>query len=69
MKKLPEAKDGKCTNCGSDDMVLIEHYSEYNPCTFKDGEWSRDYMNAEFETAKFYCADCGTHHAIPEELS
>ena len=67
----PTPIDGRCTACGSESMTLAEDQTVYSPCEF-DGTWTRrfsDVQASEMDDAvRFFCADCGEPHAVPEEL-
>lgn len=68
---LPELVDNCCSKCGSDSMTLAEDFTRYSPCQFIDG-WQKTYSDMEPSGAemsvRFFCADCGTQHAVPKEL-
>lgn len=70
---LHDLNNGKCSNCGSDSLTLAEDYTDYSPCECgPDGKWFKVYTNAQTDESenavRFFCADCGTPHKVPEEL-
>ena len=72
--KYPETINGTCSNCGGRDMVLAEDFTTYSPCEWS-AEWGwgtmytsdRESSGAD-EAVRFFCTNCGTQHAVPEEL-
>lgn len=66
--------NGCCTTCGASNFILAQDIVEYSPC-----EWDADsatfatmYTHSETSAAddavRFFCQDCGTQHAVPEDL-
>lgn len=68
----PVALSGKCTDCGRESMTRAQDLTEYSPCEFVDGKWQTTYADLQDSSAedavRFFCADCGTQHQVPEEL-
>ena len=69
----PQTKDGHCSHCGSESMMLAKDTTTYSPCELVVDKWCttyKDNQNSEAEDAvRFFCSDCGTQHAVPVELA
>ena len=73
MKELPTVTpEGRCSKCGSSDLMLAEDKIEYSPCEFV-GKFQRKFSAmkspAADDAVRFFCRDCGERHAVPEELT
>lgn len=71
----PVPADGKCTHCGNHRFTLAEDSTTYTPGYFfhngdacLDGSGSTTQESAEDEAVRFFCGQCGTRYAVPEEL-
>lgn len=70
----PTATDGKCTNCGSADLILAEDFTDYSPCEWNAAtqRWAKTHTTTQTfgleDSVRFFCTECGTQHAAPEEL-
>lgn len=69
----PKTKDGRCAHCGSKSMHLARDFTAYSPCAMVADKWCTTYVDAQTSQAedalRFFCADCGTQHAVPVELA
>ena len=67
-KILPAATDGKCSKCGSPDMLLAEDRTFYSTVEFEGGEWVEGCVTEEASSAedavRFFCTACGAYHAM-----
>lgn len=74
-KRPQVTADGECANCGSDSMTLAIDQTRYVRYTMDDGQWRDDGESVEAMdngdpqgNVRFFCADCGTYHQVPEEF-
>lgn len=74
-KRPQVTADGKCANCGSDSLTLAIDQTIYTPYRMYDGTWMDGGESVEAMdnddpqgNVRFFCADCGTYHQVPEEL-
>lgn len=71
----PQAINGKCSNCGSADLMLAQDFTDYSPCTWDadSGQWEKSYTDMQASEAhdavRFFCTECGTQHAVPADLA
>lgn len=67
----PDTKDGCCSKCGSDNMTRAEDFVHYAPCRLFNGGWyevDAHHVSRCDGDVRFFCADCGTYHKLPEDL-
>lgn len=70
--KLPLPTDGQC-ECGCEELLLAEDFTQYSPLKLEDGEWERKYISGMepsgiLEPIRIYCPECGAEYELPEEL-
>lgn len=75
MIKLEKLKCApRCSKCGGQNMTLAKDRTSYSRCSFDEDEqkWVEEFSDTQDSDAedsvRFFCADCGTRHEIPEEL-
>lgn len=68
--------DGKCSECGATRFTLARDFTTYTPnISFEAGvadqseSYTHDQPSDHDEAERLYCSGCGTHYAIPQELS
>lgn len=68
--------EGKCDNCGSGSMTLAVDQTQYTPYAFDQDYWSGDSAYTDEMSnddprgnVRFFCADCGSYHQVPRELT
>lgn len=70
--KIPMPADGLC-QCGCDNLMLAEDFTQYSPLKLQDGTWKRLYtsdmeLSGSLEPTRIYCPECGAEYELPEEL-
>ena len=74
MTTLLKPIDGNCAKCGDSDFTLAEDSTAYGKCDWDVG--TKQFVSAYHHTetsgaedsVRFFCANCGTGHQVPEEL-
>lgn len=69
----PQLNNGKCSACGSSDLLLAEDSTCYSPVAWVAGKWTRVTTSAPElseadEPVRLFCTACGVYHEVPEEL-
>jgi hypothetical protein len=74
MTTLLKPINGTCANCGASDFTLAEDRTEYSKTEwnaetkkFESTYYSNEASGAE-DAVRFFCANCGARHKLPEEL-
>ena len=74
-KTLPAPQpDGTCTACNISDFTLAQDKTAYSPCEWdaQSKTFSTKYGhtrdNDEENAVRFFCANCGERHMVPEGL-
>lgn len=75
MNDYPQTISGKCSNCGSADLMLAQDFTDFSPCKWNPDTqtWKPCYTDAQSfdapDSVRFFCTNCGTQHALPMELT
>ena len=69
----PSAISGRCSNCGDISLTLARDLTEYTAYVLNGGMWEKESTTTipidAHESVRFFCANCGTQHVVPKELT